>query len=37
MEEEEEKSCCCDCPFIKIATEYEKYKDEQSVSYLETN
>ena len=36
MEEEEEKSCCCDCPFIKIATEYEKNKDEQSILDLET-
>jgi hypothetical protein len=37
MEEEEEKSCCCDCPLIKIATEYEKNKDEQNVTNLETN
>ena len=37
MEEEEEESCFCwDCPFIKIATKYEKNKDEQSILDLET-
>ena len=38
MEEEEEKSCFCwDWLITKIATKYEKNKDEQSVKYLETN